>query len=230
MKLHQVLTINGKAVPLVQGEVRLDLRTPGRASFTIKAAEPVRGLVALDIGYNDRPLQRHFLGYVERCSAANATEQVLFCRELAAVLAQPLPMGLRHVDLREVLEDVCRQTGLSFRVPDADYSRTKAPYFYSLAAGYQAMDSLAQVFQIPDFVWHQQGNGEVYAGSWADSYWGARAPIQLEAELFDSYQGRQSAVIAALPGIRPGATINQGERITSVTLTGTQMAIKWKKP
>ncbi|MFO7119991.1 hypothetical protein P3C84_28710, partial [Pseudomonas aeruginosa] len=67
MKLHQVLTINGKAVPLVQDEVRLDLRTPGRASFTIKAAEPVRGLVALDIGYNDRPLQRHFLGYVERC-------------------------------------------------------------------------------------------------------------------------------------------------------------------
>ncbi|MEE3522784.1 hypothetical protein QO173_32115, partial [Pseudomonas aeruginosa] len=79
----------------------------------------------------------------------------------------------RHVDLREVLEDVSRQTGLTFRVPDADYSRTKAPYFYSLAAGYQSMDSLARVFQIPDYIWHQQGNGEVYVGSWAHSYWGA---------------------------------------------------------
>ncbi|PKG15209.1 hypothetical protein, partial [Pseudomonas aeruginosa] len=154
---------------------------------------------------------------------------VLFCRALAAVLAQPLPMGLRHVDLRDVLEDVSRQTGLTFRVPAADYARTKAPYFYSLAAGYQAMDSLARVFQISDFIWHQQGNGEVYAGSWADSYWGARAPILLETELFDSYQGKQSAVVAALAGMGRGATINQGERITSVTLTGTQMAIKWKK-
>jgi hypothetical protein len=34
-------------------------------------------------------------------------------------------------------------------------------------------------------------------------------------------------MIAPLPGLRPGATINQGERITSVTLAGNQMAIKW---
>ncbi|MEE4183002.1 hypothetical protein [Pseudomonas viridiflava] len=43
------------------------------------------------------------------------------------------------------------------------------------------------------------------------------------------YQGNQSAMIAALPGLRPGASINQGERITNVTLSGTQMAIKWTK-
>lgn len=35
-------------------------------------------------------------------------------------------------------------------------------------------------------------------------------------------------MIAVLPGLRPGATFNQGERVTSVTLTGNQMAIKWK--
>ncbi len=184
-RVDQALEVRREAAP------GADRKRPGRASRPGRSSPgsahawagvvhhqgtaPVRGLVALDIGYNERPLQRHFLGYVERCSAANATEQVLFCRELAAVLAQPLPMGLRHVDLREVLEDVSRQTGLTFRVPAADYARTKAPYFYSLAAGYQAMDSLARVFQISDFIWHQQGNGEVYAGSWADSYWGARA-------------------------------------------------------
>jgi hypothetical protein len=35
-------------------------------------------------------------------------------------------------------------------------------------------------------------------------------------------------MIAALPGLRPGATINHGERITSVALANDQMAIRWK--
>lgn len=118
-------------------------------------------------------------------------------------------------------------TGLRFREPDKAYAKVKAPYFYSLTAGYLAMDSLASVFSIPDFIWQQQGDGEVFVGSWADSFFGIRLPLQLPVELFDGYQGNQSAMIAALPGLRPGATINQGERITSVTLACNQMAIKW---
>jgi hypothetical protein len=227
MKLHQVLTIGGTTVPLIAADIRLDLRTPGRATFTIQAGTPVNGLVTFDIGYNEATLQRHFIGYVERCTAANGTEQVVFCRELAAVLAQPLPMNLRHVDLRAVLADISSKTGLTFRVPDRDYTRTKAPFFYSLAAGTLAMDSLAKVFGIEDFIWQQQGDGEVFAGSWADSFFGARSPLQLPVNLFDGYQGNQSALIATLPGLRPGVSINQGERITSVALAGTQMAIKW---
>jgi hypothetical protein len=227
MKLHKVLTINGMVVPLVSDDVRLDLKSPGRATFTVQAGAQVKGLVTLDIGYNDAALQRHFIGYVERCTAANGIEQVVYCRELAAVLAGKLPMNLRHVDMRAVLADVSSKTGLRFRVPDRDYTRVKAPFFYSLASGTLAMDSLAKVFGIDDFVWQQQGDGEVFAGSWADSFFGARAPLQLPVSLFDGYQGNQSAMIAALPGLRPGATINQGERISSVTLAGTQMAIKW---
>lgn len=228
MKLHKVLSINGAPVCLVKEDVRLDATSPGRANFTVQSAEPLKGLVTLDIGYNDRTLQRHFIGYVERCTAANAKEQVLFCRELAAVLANPLPLNLRHVDLRAVLAAISEQTGLRFRVPDRPYAGVKAPYFYSLAAGYQAMDSLARVFSIPDFIWQQLGNGEVFVGSWADSFFGARAPLQIPTELFDGYQGNQSAMIAALPGLRPGATINNGERITSVALANDQMAIQWK--
>ncbi|WP_085684099.1 MULTISPECIES: hypothetical protein [unclassified Pseudomonas] len=195
MKLHKVLSINGQPVDLVRDEVRLDLRTPGRASFTVKAATPLRGLVTLDLGYNDKPLQRHFVGYIERSTTANKQEQ-----------------------------------GLRFRVPDTAYAKVRAPYFYSLGGGIQALDSLAQVFSIPDFVWHQQGDGEMYVGSWADSYWGTRPALQLPVELFDTYQGNQSAEIATLPGLRPGASINNGQRITSVTLTGTQMVLKWKTP
>lgn len=228
MKLHKVLTIAGKVYPLVKDEVRLDLRSPGRASLTIKAEAPVRGLVILDLGYNERALQRHFIGHVERCTAANSQQQVLFCRELTSVLAMPLPMNLRHVDLRQVLAEISTRTGLRFRVPDQPYAKVKTPYFYSLAAGYQAMDSLAQVFGIPDFIWQQQGDGEVYVGSWAHSFWGVRDPLPLPLELFDTYQGNQSAMVAALPGLRPGASINQGERITSVTLADSQMALRWK--
>ncbi|WP_371919931.1 hypothetical protein [Pseudomonas sp. DP16D-R1] len=158
---------------------------------------------------------------------ANSVQQVVLCRELAAVLANPLPLNLRHVDLRAVLGEISDKTGLRFRVPDQAYTKVKAPFFYSLAAGYQAMDSMARVFDVPDFIWQQQGDGEVFVGSWADSFFGARAPLQLPVELFDGYQGNQSATISALPGLRPGATINQGERITSVTLSGTQMGIKW---
>lgn len=227
MKLHKVLSIGGVAVPLVTDDVRLDLKSPGRATFTIKAGATVKGLVTLDIGYNESALQRHFIGYVERCTATNGVEQVVLCREVAAVLGQPLPMNLRHVDLRAVLADISTRTGLRFRVPDQAYTRVRTPFFYNLAAGYQAMDSMARVFGIKDFVWQQQGDGEVFVGAWADSFFGARAPLQLPVNLFDGYQGNQSAMIAALPGLRPGASINQGERITNVTLSGTQMAIKW---
>lgn len=230
MKLHKVLNINGQPFDLVSEEVRLDLRNPGRANFVIKADQAQRGLVTLDLGYNDKPLQRHFVGYVERCTTSSSQEQVLFCREVAAILVHPLPMGLRHVNLSEVLLEVSKNTGLRFRVPDAPYAKTKTPYFYSLAAGIQAMDSLAQVFSIPDFVWHQQGDGEVYVGSWADSFWGSKPPLQLPIELLTNYQGNRSATVAALPGLRPGATINQGERVTSVTLAGTEMTLQWKKP
>ena len=229
MKLHQVLTIGGTVQALIRDDVRLDLKSPGRATFTIQAGATVSGLVTFDIGYNEATLQRHFIGYVESSTAANGQEQVVFCRELAAVLARPLPMNLRHVDLRAVLADISSKTGLKFRVPDKDYTRVKAPFFYSLAAGTLAMDSLARVFSIDDLVWQQQGDGEVFVGSWADSFFGARDPLQLPVNLFDGYQGNQSAMISALPGLRPGVTINQGERITSVALAGTQMAIKWTK-
>lgn len=228
MKLHQVLTVGGVGYDLVKSDVRLELRNPGRATFTVLAGAPLKGLVTFDLGYNDKPLQRHFIGYVERSTAANAKQQVLFCRELTAIFAKPLPMNLRHVDLRGVLEHVSQETGLRFRVPDQSYATTRAPFFYSLAAGFQAMESLAQVFNIPDFIWQQQGDGEVFVGSWPDSYFGVRPALQLPVELFDHYQGNQSATIAALPGLRPGATINQGERVTHVALAGNQMGIRWK--
>ncbi|KPB45830.1 Uncharacterized protein AC513_4433 [Pseudomonas savastanoi pv. phaseolicola] len=74
MKLHKVLSIGGTVMPLVNDDVRLDLKSPGRATFTIKAGVTVKGLVTFDIGYNEAVLQRHFIGYVERCTATNVPD------------------------------------------------------------------------------------------------------------------------------------------------------------
>jgi len=49
MKLHKVLTIGGVVYPLITDDVRLELRTPGRATLTIEATAPVKGLVTLAI-------------------------------------------------------------------------------------------------------------------------------------------------------------------------------------
>ena len=68
-----------------------------------------------------------------------------------------------------------------------------------------------------DPIWQQQGDGEVFVGSWADSFFGAREPLQLPIELFDGNQGN------------PGATFNQAQRIVSVSLAANQMGLKWKK-
>ncbi len=75
MKLHKVLVIGGVPYVLVKNEVRLDAKSPGRATSTIQAATPVKGLVTLDIGYNDSTLQRHFIVYVERSITASSTQQ-----------------------------------------------------------------------------------------------------------------------------------------------------------
>lgn len=230
MKLNKVLTVDQAPVNLVTDDVRLDLKSPGRAIFRVLSEAPLKGLVTLDIGYNERALQRHFIGYVERSTPSSGTQQVLYCREMSAVLAQRLPLNLRHVDLRAVLREISEQTGLSFRHPDQPYTRLKTPYFYNLSTGYLALDSMSRVFNIPDYIWHQQGNGEIFVGSWADSFFGQRPAVQLPVELFDGYQGNQSATIAALPGIRPGATFNDCRRITSVSLSDQSMGIKWTVP
>lgn len=108
-------------------------------------------------------------------------------------------------------------TSACARVSRFGLRRANAPFFYSLD----------RVFNIPAFIWQQQGDGEMFVDSCADSVFGVRQPLQLPVELFDDYQGNQSAIIAALSGLRPGATITHGERINSVALIDYQMAIRW---
>lgn len=227
MKLHSVLTVGGRRYLLSQADTRLTLSGPGRAGYSVQADAPPAGLVTLDIGYDDARLTRFFTGYIERCTQAGAGVYSLFCRELCAVLAAPVPLNLRHCTPAEVLGAVAEQTGLSFRLPAAPYASKTAPFFYELGSGYHLLDSIGDVYAIADYLWTQEGDGAVYVGSWADSFWSGREPLPLPAEFLTDYQSSGGATLPCIPGLRPGAHIEGGRRLTSVYLINDQMTLKW---
>lgn len=229
MKLIRQLTIGSKTYPLIEERVTLALNDAGRAQFTIDAGfdsiaswQPV----ALDIGYSQHgTLSRFFLGYVESVVAVGERRARLFCREMTGALAAALPMELRHPTLVDVLTAVHDKTGLNFSIPDKAYSTTKIPHFKNLGNGWQAMTGAARAFQIPDFVFQQQGGGVVFVGSWSDSRWASRS-VSLPASMFMTQLSSRSAEIAALAELRPGAMMN-GNRVNRVEFMQNSMIVSW---
>jgi hypothetical protein len=230
MKLKRVLTIGAKTYPLIEERVLLTLNGSGKGQFLLDAggdAIEAFNPVALDVGYTQHGiLSRLFLGYIEQSVKVDARRVRVFCRELSAVLQVRLSMNLRHPTLRDVLTDVHAQTHLNFSIPEQDYSTTKVPHFSNLGNGYQAIDTLGRVFKIDDFIWQQQGGGVVYAGSWADSRWKSRE-VEFPESMFKAHLSSQSAKIAAVPELRPGAVMN-GKRLLKVEFAGNAMTVTWK--
>ena len=205
MKLDRVFMVDNKPYPVIDERVILSLSTPGRAQFTIDANEKLvepRQLVAFQIGYTQQDnMSRLFLGYVDTVTTIDR-RQILFCREFSSVLEKLLPLGLRHVNLKEVLAEITRLTGLKFSVPDLPYANRYVANFYNLGNGYHAMDSIQSVFSIDDYFWQQQGHGVIYVGSWADSRWTDR-PAKVPPRMFDQH-GRESARVAAISDVETG--------------------------
>ncbi len=226
MKIRKVLTVNDQEVGLIYDDVRLELNSPGRATFTVRSDKPLSDLVILDAGWNQNNIFRFFIGYIEYSITINAQQQKLFCRELTAILSRELPLALRKVTLKDVAQHIGKLTGLSFALPDADYCRRIAPFYYHLGNGYQAIDQLGKVYQIPSYLWQLQQNSKVYLGSWKHSRW-ANRPIILPDKIFTRHLSFNSAMIPMIPSIRPGVQFNRGV-IDSVHLTGNNMVISWK--
>ncbi len=231
MRLNRQLQIGGERYQMSEQRVVLDLHSPGRARFAVvnEGKTPLpRQIVRFDLGYSHQTaMHRWFTGFVEEVVPVNKSRSRLFCRQLAAGLAGPLPMNLRHVSLHDVLADISRMTGLSFSVPAAGYSDRKVPNFYNLGTGYQAMDLIGRVFQIPDFIWQQQGRGVIYVGSWADSRWAKLAPLTVADQLFDGHSENASARLPAVPQLRPGMVIN-GQRLTRIEFEDSHMVVSWR--
>lgn len=226
MKLRKTLLIGNEPVQLVSEDVRLEESAPGRACFRVKASAPLKGVVQLNLGYSAQDTdQVFFVGYVESSHTVDSVQQRIMCREVSHVLAKQLPLSLRHPTLQDVLEKYSDLTGLAFTAPDKAYTRTPAPHFQTLGSGIHGMNSLGDVFQIPEYIWQQQGDGSVFVGSWHDSRWATR-PLDIDETFFTGVGANGGKILPALPPLRPGVMLN-GKRVKKLQLKAHEMVVTW---
>jgi len=228
MKIRKKLTIGSKEYKLVSEDIRLELCGTGRAVFQLQATESVSGVIQFYVGYSSQDKDRlFFTGYVESCHKVDNLQQRIFCRELGGILDQHWPVALRHPTLKDVLEHYTELTGVVFIVPERDYSTTRVPFFQTLGNGYHGMAMLGDVFQIPDYVWNPQPDGQIYVGSWADSRWATR-PLQVPEKWFKRVMADGSKSCPIIPPLRPGAVLT-GQRVKQLKLKGHEMEVKCVK-
>lgn len=216
--------INDEKVDMKDHWVVLQSSTPGTCQITVNQKADKLAPVKVDLGWGDM-VDRVFNGYVERAMPSVNGWYTLFCREWSASLAYNLSVMLRQPTMRQVLDEITAQTGIEFVIPSAAYTDTAIPCFYSDSSGYAMLNNIGRAFKINDFVWYQQGNGKVFVGSYADSFW-ADKPVPIANGLMTDHQAGKTATMPAAPMIRPNVTAND-ERITAVEFKGTNMQISW---
>jgi hypothetical protein len=216
--------LDNKKVDMKDHWVVLQSATPGTCQITVNSETAVFAQVAVDLGWGDM-IDRVFIGFVERVMPASNGWFTLFCRELSASLAFNYSVALRHPTLKQVLAELTDQTGLEFVVPNQAYAETAISSFYCDSSGYAILDNIGRAFRITDFIWQQQGNGQIYVGSYQDSFWEDK-PIDIPTALMTNHQSGRTATMPAAPMIRPNVTANN-ERITSVEFKETTMTISW---
>lgn len=226
MKIIKRVLVNNKEIRLIADDIRLDLYTPGRASFTVQSETPLTGIIEYDAGWSDAKTYRYFTGYIEHSTTINKIQQSLFCRELSTALNRPVYLGLRHVTFKDVLNKISEVTGLRFVTPSTGtYTATQSPYIYHLGSGYQIMDHLALVYRIENYIWQQQADGAIYAGSYKESRWNQKA-VMIPDDIFTRHLSMCSATLPMSPALRPGIKFNRGI-IESTQIMGETMVIKW---
>lgn len=125
----------------------------------------------------------------------------------------------------QLLSDVTNKTGLQFVVPEAAYSKASTPCFYSDGNDYRVMDELSQALGIENLFWQQQGNGQIYVGSWKDSFW-ADKPVTIPDSLMTGNTAAKSVKIPASPKLRSRAVVS-GLRLVCVDFQGTKVKLTW---
>ena len=225
MKPIKRLYLSTDEVHLADTSLVLELNSCGRGFITAGTTQDYTGkLVRLDVGYTDLVL-RWFTGYVERSQPAENGFQRLFVRELVGVFERPWPCSFQHPTLRDVASWLTEHSGLTFSVPDADYSDRPIPHFTHSGTGYQMLDNLGKAFGITDYVWYQLPDGAVYVGGAEKSLFADR-PIEIPHEFNQGTAGGNSVTLPLVQSLRPGVELN-GERVTKVHLQNDTMAVTW---
>lgn len=225
MKPIKRLYLSTEEIHLADASLVLELNSCGRGFITAGTTEDFTGkLVRLDVGYTDLVL-RWFTGYVERSQPAENGFQRLFVRELVGVFERLWPCSFQHPTLREVASWLTEHSGLTFSVPDADYSDRPIPHFTHSGTGYQLLDNLGKAFGITDYIWYQLPDGGVYVGG-AEKALFADRPIEIPHEFSQGAAGGNSMTLPVVQSLRPGVQMN-GERVTKVHLDNDTMAVTW---
>lgn len=225
MKPIKRLYLSMDEIHLADASLVLELNSCGRGFITAGTLQDYTGkLVRLDVGYTDLVL-RWFTGYVERSQPAENGFQRLFVRELVGVFERLWPCSFQHPTLRDVASWLTEHSGLTFSVPDADYSDRPIPHFNHSGTGYQLLDNLGKAFGITDYVWYQLPDGAVYVGG-AENALFANRPVEIPHEFNQGVAGGNSMTLPLVQSLRPGVELN-GERVTKVHLQNDTMAVTW---
>lgn len=225
MKPIKRLYLSTDEIHLADASLVLELNSCGRGFITAGTTQDYTGkLVRLDVGYTDLVL-RWFTGYVERSQPAENGFQRLFVRELVGVFERQWPCSFQHPTLRDVASWLTEHSGLTFSVPDADYSDRPIPHFTHSGTGYQLLDNLGKAFGITDYVWYQLPDGAVYTGG-AEKGLFADRPVEIPHEFNQGAAGGNSMILPLVQSLRPGVELN-GERVTKVHLQNDTMAVTW---
>ena len=225
MKPIKRLYLSTDEIHLADASLVLELNSCGRGFITAGTTQDYTGkLVRLDVGYTDLVL-RWFTGYVERSQPAENGFQRLFVRELVGVFERLWPCSFQHPTLRDVASWLTEHSGLTFSVPDADYSDRPIPHFTHSGTGYQLLDNLGKAFGITDYVWYQLPDGSVYVGGAEKALFAGR-PIEIPHEFNQGAAGGNSMTLPLVQSLRPGVDLN-GERVTKVHLQNDTMAVTW---
>lgn len=225
MKPIKRLYLSTDEIHLADASLVLELNSCGRGFITAGTNQDYTGkLVRLDVGYTDLVL-RWFTGYVERSQPAENGFQRLFVRELVGVFERLWPCSFQHPTLRDVASWLTEHSGLTFSVPDADYSDRPIPHFTHSGTGYQLLDNLGKAFGVTDYVWYQLPDGGVYVGG-AEKALFADRPVDIPHEFNQGAAGGNSMTLPLVQSLRPGVELN-GERVTKVHLQNETMAVTW---
>ena len=225
MKLNKRLTLNGEEAHIVDDKWMLELSSAGRGIVTVKGNTQTRSLVQFDMGYGTT-LHRWFSGIVTRAEPADNGHTRLLIKELSFALGFRFAMSIQHATFRQVITALADDTGLNFVLPDAEYVDTPIPNFTTGGTGAQLLQNAGRAFNIPDFCWYQQPDGDIYAGSYQHSRWPSR-PVSIESEITSSQAGGNSFSMLVSPVMRPGALVND-QKITHVEFDGTNMTLRWQ--
>lgn len=225
MKPVKKLWLSGDAVHPVDVNLVLELNAAGRGFITAETDTDYTGkLVRLDVGYSDL-LLRWFTGYVERSQAADNGAQRIFVRELTGIFERSWPCSFQHPTLKQLADWLTENSGLTVTTPGADYADKPIPHFTHSGSGYQLLANLGAAFSVPDYVWYQLPDGDVWLGS-AEHAIFAGKPVEIPAGFASAAACGNSMTIPVVQSIRPGAEVN-GQRITRVYLRNDEIDLTW---